>query len=153
VSGPADEGHARTDRFEIVEVVILALVAMATAWSGHQATQWGGRQATFYGQASTTRFAADTSSGLIPLPELVVWSLDTRSPVVYEAGPTSRRVMDLVVLTIGSLVLGSLIVRAGRLGSGRGFLPTMIGVVGSIGVLVIVAWLSVVRANRQLTTR
>jgi hypothetical protein len=58
---PAD-GSTRTDRFEIVEVAILALVAIATAWSGYQATQWGGRQATLYGQASTTRFAADASS-------------------------------------------------------------------------------------------
>jgi hypothetical protein len=58
----ADDADARTDRFEIVEVVILALVAIATAWSGYQATQWGGRQATLYGQASTTRFAADASS-------------------------------------------------------------------------------------------
>jgi hypothetical protein len=62
VAEPADEGLARTDRFEIVEVVILAFVAIATAWSGYQATQWGGRQATLYGQASTTRFAADASS-------------------------------------------------------------------------------------------
>jgi len=52
----------RIDRSEIAEVVILALVAIATAWSGYQATQWGGRQATLYGQASTTRFAADASS-------------------------------------------------------------------------------------------
>jgi hypothetical protein len=57
-----DDGDTRTDRFEIVEVVILAFVAIATAWSGYQATQWGGRQATLYGQASTTRFAADASS-------------------------------------------------------------------------------------------
>jgi hypothetical protein len=57
-----DDEDARTDRFEIVEVVILAFVAIATAWSGYQATQWGGRQATLYGQASTTRFAADASS-------------------------------------------------------------------------------------------
>jgi hypothetical protein len=56
------DGTKRTDRVEIVEVLILALVAMATAWSGYQATQWGGRQATLYGQASTTRFAADASS-------------------------------------------------------------------------------------------
>ena len=58
----AGEQAARIDRFEIVEVAILALVAIATAWSGYQATQWGGRQATLYGQASTTRFAADASS-------------------------------------------------------------------------------------------
>jgi hypothetical protein len=62
-SSPAEQ-PTRTDRFEIVEVVILAFVAIATAWSGYQATQWGGRQATLYGQASTTRFAADASSTL-----------------------------------------------------------------------------------------
>ena len=57
-----DDEPTKTYRFEIVEVVILALVAIATAWSGYQATQWGGRQATLYGQASSTRFAADASS-------------------------------------------------------------------------------------------
>jgi hypothetical protein len=57
----ADEGRT-FDRIEIVEVAVLALVAIATAWSGYQATQWGGRQALLYGQASTTRFAADAAS-------------------------------------------------------------------------------------------
>jgi hypothetical protein len=56
-------GEGRTfDRIEIVEVAVLALVAIATAWSGYQATQWGGHQALLYGQASTTRFAADAAS-------------------------------------------------------------------------------------------
>lgn len=57
----AEEGRT-FDRIEIVEVAVLALVAIATAWSGYQATQWGGRQALLYGQASTTRFAADAAS-------------------------------------------------------------------------------------------
>jgi hypothetical protein len=56
-----DEGRT-FDRIEIVEVAVLALVAIATAWSGYQGTQWGGRQAMLYGQASTTRFAADAAS-------------------------------------------------------------------------------------------
>jgi hypothetical protein len=49
---------------EIVEVAVLALVAIATAWSGYQGTQWGGRQAVLYGQASTLRFQADAASTL-----------------------------------------------------------------------------------------
>ena len=59
----ADEGRA-FDRIEILEVTVLALVAIATAtaWSGYQATQWGGREALLYGQASTTRFEADAAS-------------------------------------------------------------------------------------------
>jgi hypothetical protein len=59
---PADNEGRAFDRIEIVEVAVLALVAIATAWSGYQATQWGGRQALLYGQASTTRFAADAAS-------------------------------------------------------------------------------------------
>jgi hypothetical protein len=44
---------------EIVgEVSVLAIVAIATAYSGYQGTQWGG-QARLYGLASTTRFEAE----------------------------------------------------------------------------------------------
>jgi len=49
---------------EIVELSVLALVAIATAWSGYQATTWGGRQSQLYGQASSTRFEADAASTL-----------------------------------------------------------------------------------------
>ncbi|MGZ4148985.1 MAG: hypothetical protein ACXVQJ_02980 [Actinomycetota bacterium] len=59
---PAPDDRIRSERVEIVEVIVLALVAVATAWSGYQATQWGGRQAMLYGQASTQRFAADAAS-------------------------------------------------------------------------------------------
>src|SRR5262249_57891819 len=36
---------------EIVEVAVLATVAIATAWSGYQAARWDGHQAFLYGQA------------------------------------------------------------------------------------------------------
>ena len=49
---------------EIVEVAVLALVAIATSFSGLQGTQWGGEQARLYGLASTTRFEADAASTL-----------------------------------------------------------------------------------------
>src|SRR5262245_52624803 len=58
------EPEKRSDRFEIVEVFVLSLVAIATAWSGFQAGEWGGRQAELYARASSTRFAADASSTL-----------------------------------------------------------------------------------------
>ena len=47
---------------EIAEVILLAVVAIATAWSGYQAAQWDGRQALLYGEATKTRFEADTAS-------------------------------------------------------------------------------------------
>ena len=58
--------HARAwHRFvEFGEVAILAVVAVATAWSGFQATQWDGEQSLMYGQASRDRFEAEAESTL-----------------------------------------------------------------------------------------
>jgi hypothetical protein len=44
---------------EILEAILLAIVAIATAWSGYQAAKWDGRQAELYGVASTIRIQAD----------------------------------------------------------------------------------------------
>ncbi len=49
---------------EILEVSALAIVAIATAFSGYQGTQWGGEQARLYGLASSTRFEAEAASTL-----------------------------------------------------------------------------------------
>ena len=60
------ESEKRRERWfellEVVEVVLLAVVAIATAWSGFQATRWDGRQSLLYGQASAARFQADAAS-------------------------------------------------------------------------------------------
>lgn len=40
---------------EAVEVTILAMVAVATAWSGYQAARWDSAQATLYGRSSRLR--------------------------------------------------------------------------------------------------
>ncbi len=37
---------------EILEAIIIAMVALATAWSGFQAAQWNGHQAELYGEAN-----------------------------------------------------------------------------------------------------
>lgn len=47
---------------EIVEVLVLAIVAVATSYSGYAAARWDGRQALLYGHASTDRFRADAAS-------------------------------------------------------------------------------------------
>ena len=49
----------RTKTVEIIEVVILSVVAIVTAWSGYQGTKWGGRQSELYAQASSIRLQAD----------------------------------------------------------------------------------------------
>ena len=63
-------GHAsekqrrRRELGEILEIVILATVAVATAWSGYQAARWDGRQALLYGESTTMRIEADEAATL-----------------------------------------------------------------------------------------
>src|SRR5690242_6435312 len=52
------------ETLEMAEVVILAVVAVMTAWSGLQAARWEGRQSLLYGQASRDRFQADAAATL-----------------------------------------------------------------------------------------
>ena len=47
---------------EILEVFVLAIVAIATAWSGFQAAKWDGHQAFEYGESNRIRFEADEAS-------------------------------------------------------------------------------------------
>src|SRR6202522_1179695 len=47
---------------EIVEALVLGVVAIATAWSGYQAALWTGHQAELYGQASRLRVEAEGAS-------------------------------------------------------------------------------------------
>lgn len=55
---PVDKiGRAqRWDRvFEVISVIMLGVVAVATAWSGYQAARWGGEQSTLYSRAGALR--------------------------------------------------------------------------------------------------
>ena len=54
-AGPVSSGERR---FEIVATVLLALAALATAWSGYQASLWDGIQSSDYTEASGLRTRA-----------------------------------------------------------------------------------------------
>src|SRR5215813_883935 len=56
--------QSRFEAIEIIEALILALVAVATAWSGYQAAQWAGRRAEDFAEASRLRVTAE---GLVTL--------------------------------------------------------------------------------------
>ncbi len=59
-----DTSQARFEMIEIIEAFILALVAVATAWSGYQAAQWAGKRAEQYAEATRLRI---TGEGLVTL--------------------------------------------------------------------------------------
>jgi hypothetical protein len=54
----------RRDRVEIVATVLLALAAVATAWSSYQATRWNGEQAKTSSRVNKTRIEAARASDL-----------------------------------------------------------------------------------------
>jgi hypothetical protein len=60
----AGEKRRWEEVIEILEVVLLAAAAIATAWSGYQAARGDGRQSVLYGQSSRDRFQADAASTL-----------------------------------------------------------------------------------------
>jgi heme/copper-type cytochrome/quinol oxidase subunit 4 len=45
---------------ELIEAIILSLVAIATAWSGYQAAKWGSVQSVLYGRSSRMRVESQT---------------------------------------------------------------------------------------------
>lgn len=54
------DSHSSTHSLlELAEALVLAIVAVATAWSSYQAALWSGRQAELYGQASRLRVQAE----------------------------------------------------------------------------------------------
>ena len=54
-----DRSQSRVEVIEIIEAAILALVAVATAWSGYQAAKWAGNRAEQYAEASRVRVTAE----------------------------------------------------------------------------------------------
>ena len=54
----------REGLLEVGEAILLALVAVATAWSGYQTGKWDGRQASLYSLTSKYRVQADTANTL-----------------------------------------------------------------------------------------
>ena len=54
-----DSSQSRLEVIEIIEALILALVAVATAWSGYQAAKWAGNRAETYADATRLRITAE----------------------------------------------------------------------------------------------
>src|SRR5215510_2743970 len=59
VRASGDKSQSRLEVIEIIEALILALVAVATAWSGYQAAQWAGKRAQEYAKANRLRVMAE----------------------------------------------------------------------------------------------
>ena len=63
-SGRRKEHHRSHRVLEVVEVLLLAVVAIVTAWSGFQAASWDGEQTRLYADATDNRFDAEELDSL-----------------------------------------------------------------------------------------
>jgi hypothetical protein len=54
----------RTDWVEILATVLLALAAVATAWSSYRASRWNGEQAKSFSRGNAARIESTRASGL-----------------------------------------------------------------------------------------
>jgi hypothetical protein len=61
-AGPSEV--SRRDWVEIVATVLLALAAVATAWSSYQANRWNGEQTKSAGRVNAVRIEAARAQGL-----------------------------------------------------------------------------------------
>ena len=57
-------GEKHAERIEIIEAIQLAIVAVATAWSGYQTARWDGQQAHLYGLSAKERAAENRAATL-----------------------------------------------------------------------------------------
>jgi hypothetical protein len=64
LAGGGERSRVREEIVEILEAIGLALVAIATAWSGYQAARWDGHQAELFGLSSKYRFVATQAATL-----------------------------------------------------------------------------------------
>jgi len=64
VTATTGEESARQDWVEIVATVLLALAAIATAWSSYQATRWNGEQTKTAARVNALRIDAARAQGM-----------------------------------------------------------------------------------------
>jgi hypothetical protein len=94
--GVGEEKHQRRREIsELIEVVILAIVAVATAWSVYQAARWEGRQAFLYSESTRLRIEADESVTLGGQQRLL--DVSTFNTWIEERAQGQKEVADLYV--------------------------------------------------------
>jgi hypothetical protein len=64
VSVPREERSTADRRIDIIAAILLAVAAVATAWSSYQASRWTGEQAKTFAMASASRVESTRSSNL-----------------------------------------------------------------------------------------
>jgi hypothetical protein len=84
-----DRDRAVSDRVELVATLLLALAAVATAWSGYQATRWNGEQTKASSRTNAIRIDAARAQGLAEAQKEVDVATFIQWVDAYARGETS----------------------------------------------------------------
>ncbi len=95
-SQPGGEGHLRLEILEILEAILLAIVAVSTALSGYQAAKWDGVSGRDYATASRLRVQAEQVS------------LTSNQQLIYNSGNLDSW---LQAKTVGNAKLAAILAR------------------------------------------
>ena len=79
------------------------------------------------------------AAGILLVGELAYWSLEHRGVEARETPLTLRRLLTVVAGAIGSLLLGAGLLAASAIEVGGGVVLEVVGVLGALGVLTLVA--------------
>jgi hypothetical protein len=79
------EDERSANRRELVAVILLAVTAIFTAWTGFQASKWGGAMSISFSQASSQRIEAARLEGMANRKQTIQVSLFTQWLQAYQA--------------------------------------------------------------------
>ena len=94
-AGEAPDKRRRKELSELIEVVILAIVAVSTAWSVYQAARWEGRQSFLYAESTRLRIEANEARTIGGQQRLL--DVSTFNTWIEESAQGQDEIADLYV--------------------------------------------------------
>jgi hypothetical protein len=92
---PSGASHMRLEIIEILEAILLAVVAVSTALSGYQAAKWDGVSGRDYATASRERVQAEQAS--LTSNQLIIYNSDTLNTWMQAVTAGNTRLSGILV--------------------------------------------------------
>jgi len=93
-TGRGTPSHRRIETLEILEAVLLALVALATALSGYQAARWDGESAKAY--ATSSRLRVQSNETQLTANQTLIYDAGTFTAWLQAYSAGDQKLMDLL---------------------------------------------------------
>lgn len=92
--GHGEPSHRRIETIEILEAILLAIVALATALSGYQAAKWDGESAKAY--ATSSRLRIESNETQLTANETLIYNAGTFTAWLQADTARDARLADIL---------------------------------------------------------